>query len=563
MRELTAHSSLESLKKEAKAWLKALRAGDPAARDRLAAALPDAPADPGLRDVQLALAREHGLAGWAAVRQVLDDLALALRSHADLADLLLRSAKPWDSDKPGAARIFSRVSGRMPGLSRHSIHAATLLGDLDEVKRRLAREPDAARQKGGPLDWEPILYLAYGRIPGAEAHAIEIATLLLDHGADPAARLVDDWENPFTLLNGVIGQGEQGRSEHPLAEPLADLFIARGTDPFDTQVLYDTSVQGDDTRWLDYLWRQCEAHGGTDRWHQVHHGIGGRYRRTALDYLLGNAVGYNHLRRAEWLLDHGADPNTIQAYSGRPVHVEAQLDGLVEMAALLERHGARPVPLGGSAAFIAAAMRRDLDAARRMVAADREVLKEPSVLILAAQRGFDDVVAMLLDLGMTADLCPHDQKRALHWAAQNGHVEVARRLIAAGADIDRRGSSYQATPLGFAFYFGQQAMIDLLAPLSRDIFGLTRAGRFDRLAQLLREDPALAEARSPDGAPVLFALPDDEGLAAQAAELLLALGADPRATNKEGDTPARAAHKRGLDDAADLIEAAGGPAAGP
>jgi hypothetical protein len=63
----------------------------------------------------------------------------------------------------------------MPGLSRHSLHAAALFGDLDEVKRRLALEPDAAKQKGGPLDWEPILYLAYGRLPGADVHAAEIA----------------------------------------------------------------------------------------------------------------------------------------------------------------------------------------------------------------------------------------------------------------------------------------------------------------------------------------------------------------------------------------------------
>jgi hypothetical protein len=36
VRTLTPQSTLESLKKEAKAWLKALRAGDPAARDRFA-----------------------------------------------------------------------------------------------------------------------------------------------------------------------------------------------------------------------------------------------------------------------------------------------------------------------------------------------------------------------------------------------------------------------------------------------------------------------------------------------------------------------------------------------
>jgi len=63
--------NLESLKKEAKRWLAALRAGDSAARDRLTRTLTPAPKSPTLRDVQLALAREHGFAGWTDLKDVL------------------------------------------------------------------------------------------------------------------------------------------------------------------------------------------------------------------------------------------------------------------------------------------------------------------------------------------------------------------------------------------------------------------------------------------------------------------------------------------------------------
>jgi ankyrin repeat protein len=562
VRTLTPQSTLESLKKEAKAWLKALRAGDPAARDRLLAVLPDSPPEPGLlvpglRHVQLALAREFGLSGWAALREVLDDLALALRSHAELADLLLQSAKPWDSDKAGAARIFTRISARMPGLARHSLHAATLFGDLDEVNRRLAQDPAAAKQKGGPLDWEPILYLAYGRLPGAETHALEIASLLFDHGADPAARLVDDWDNPFTLLNGVIGHGEQGRAEHPLARELADMFIARGTDPFATQVLYDTSLDADDTRWLDYLWRQCEAHGGTARWHQAHHGLGGPQGFTTLDYLLGNAASSNHLARAEWLIVHGANPDTSNAYSRRPVLLEAHLRGYADMAALLLRRGATPVPLSGASAFVAAAMRRDFDEARRLAAGTPALLSDPSALILAAQRGFADVGAVLLDLGMPVDGGPGG-KGPLHWAAQNGHPEVARLLIDAGAQVDKREQAFNGTPLGFAAHFDQAAMIALLAPLSRDVFNLAHAHSLARLDEVLGEEPTLVHSTNREGNPLICALPDDETVAMEVVEILIRHGADPTARNSKGETAAQAARKRGLDDAADVIEAAGG-----
>ena len=56
-----------NLRKEAKRWLKALRANDPDARARLTRAYPNAPALPVLRDVQHALAREHGYDNWAAM----------------------------------------------------------------------------------------------------------------------------------------------------------------------------------------------------------------------------------------------------------------------------------------------------------------------------------------------------------------------------------------------------------------------------------------------------------------------------------------------------------------
>ena len=59
---------MESLRKEAKRWLKALRANDPDARARLERAYPNAPTAPVLRDVQHALAREHGYDNWMAMK---------------------------------------------------------------------------------------------------------------------------------------------------------------------------------------------------------------------------------------------------------------------------------------------------------------------------------------------------------------------------------------------------------------------------------------------------------------------------------------------------------------
>jgi hypothetical protein len=70
-RSITPSTSLENLRKEAKRWLKQLRAHDPDARARLERAYPAATANPSLRDVQHALAIEHGMESWAALKQSL------------------------------------------------------------------------------------------------------------------------------------------------------------------------------------------------------------------------------------------------------------------------------------------------------------------------------------------------------------------------------------------------------------------------------------------------------------------------------------------------------------
>jgi Leucine Rich repeat len=70
-RSITPATSVENLKTEAKRWLKQLRAHDPDARARLERAYPAVAANPSLRDVQHALAIEHGLENWAALKQSL------------------------------------------------------------------------------------------------------------------------------------------------------------------------------------------------------------------------------------------------------------------------------------------------------------------------------------------------------------------------------------------------------------------------------------------------------------------------------------------------------------
>ncbi|TWT15731.1 ankyrin repeat domain-containing protein [Reyranella sp. CPCC 100927] len=546
-RALTSASTLETLKKEAKRWLRMLQAGDVGARDRLRAVLPNAPSTPGLRHVQLALAREHGLAGWADLKAALDDLALARRSRAERLEIVLRSA--WQGDPSAAARILARS----PDIAADSLYAAVAAGNLDECRRRLAADPAAATRRGGPLAWEPLLYLAYARLPGSAAHALDVARLLLDAGADPNVSFNDGWDNPFTVLTGVIGEGEGDQPPHPHAVALVTLLVERGANPFDTQALYNTSLRHDDSAWLDILWALAEQRGAVAPWRAVSDKIGGRVPLSALDYLLGNAVENNHLRRAQWLLTHGADAGGVHAYSARPLREQALVSGNVAMADLLVRHGAPVVPLQGLAAFQAACMRLDRDDARALAALDPGYLRHAPLMLRAAEQGRTDVVALLLELGMEVDVADATQQRGLHNAAGSGAIEVARLLIAHGADVDRPTTQYGGA-LSFAGHFGQHDMAAFLAPLSRDVPALVYLGMEDRLRALFAAEPVLVNAVHPkSGKTPLFALPDDEDQAVRMTEFLMAQGADPTIRNSEGLTAEQAARQRGLTDAADLM----------
>lgn len=549
-RTLTPATHLDMLRREAKRWLKALRAGDDAARARLVAITPAALPDPTLRAVQLALAREYGFPGWTDLKQALGDLALERQSHAAHVETILRAA--WDGgDRAAAARILAR----WPEIGAGDFLMDLLRGRLDAVARRLSTDPELVDRKAGPLHWEPLLYLAYARLPAGAGAAM--ARLLLDHGANPNACFDDGWGNGFTVLTGLIGQGEGDRPPHPEALAIATLLIERGADPFDTQALYNISICRDETDWLDFLWSACAARGLTGGWLErlEKPRIGGRFPLPVIDYLLGNAVAYNHLRRAEWLLLHGADAAAVHAYSGRALVVEALVYGHRTMAQLLIRQGAPEPALTSPMAFQVAVMALDQDRARALALSCPQALQDPAPLHNAARQGRVDVVELLLDLGMPVDLADAGGQRAIQYAVMGNALDVVALLVARGADVDRpTDTDYGGGAMGFAAHFGRCQIAAFLAPYSRDVVEMVSMGMIDRLAALLTQEPALVNTPQPKFATLpLFALPDAEEEAALMAEFLLARSADPQARDKDGVSAEQAARDRGLIDAADLI----------
>jgi uncharacterized protein len=583
LRQVTDRSNLEAFRKEAKRWLRALRAGEAQARRRFDDLHPSRATVPSLRDVQQALAREHGLESWMALREAIEDAAVAARSHQERVADFLELASLHYGVAPGARthsgypegplrrRQAARILARHPEVGRASLHTAVVCGAVDEVKRILAAKPSTATETGGREGWDPLLFLCYGRLPLAAAadNAVEIATILLDSGADPNSSWSYQWGEDtmvWSALCGVIGDGEGGPVNcppHPAAGPLAALLLDRGAEPNQSQALYNTMLRGDDDRWLRVL---------------IERGLGAQltvaWRRqdppTMFGYLLDRAVEMNQVRRATTLLEHGANPNPT---SGRSLYERALLGGSVEMAELLARHGARRSELTGREAFRGACMRLDRAAAEQLLAGHPEYLEDGAAMLVdvAANQDRSDLARLLLALGVSPDAeyqGPAGRYRALHQAACLNHVGVARFLIDHGANPDARDEAFQATPLGWAIHTQMLEAIELFARHTRDVFTLVAGGLTARLTVLLAEDRNLANQMTDSqiglgilgadaGETPLFALPDDEDTAVEVAEVLLAAGADPGRRNQAGQTPADKARARGLTDVAEMLAGKG------
>lgn len=587
-RQITPRSTLENLKREAKRWLRDLRANVGEARSRLERVFPDAPSIPTLRDVQHALACEHGLAGWSELKRRLDanTSSSVEKSRAEIVHWFLENACPDHHVRGGPAHVMARhtamrILERYPEIARDSIHTAVVCGGLEEVERLFAERPHLASEKSsatspdrsgpggagdlfrdiGPKGWDPLLYLCFTRLPLAATNdnAVAIARALLDAGADPNAYFMAGGSR-YTPLVGVIGEGEEDRPPHPQRDALVRLLLDRGAEPYDIQVLYNTHFRGD-VLWLLKLIHEYSLKAGREadwadpEWSMLDMGGYGSGARWFLNIALKN----NDRELAEWILSHGASPNAAPArdrrMSKRSLHDEAVRNGFTEMADLFVRYGAKPstVTLQGVEAFTAASFRLDRAAAQSMIMRHPEYLRSAAAIFAAAKRDRVDVVELLLDLGTPPDVEDESRQRPLHIAAYNDSVRVGELLIERGAEIDPVESNWGNTPLDAAVHSHSSRMIELLGQVSRDVWNLTFTGKVERVREVLASEPQLATVSSKQyGTPLMF-LPEDELRALEVIELFLANGADPSKRNRDGHTAADRAERRGLFRAAELL----------
>jgi hypothetical protein len=113
--------------------------------------------------------------------------------------------------------------------------------------------------------------------------------------------------------------------------------------------------------------------------------------------------------------------------------------------------------------LVAACLQGDAIGVASMVAqrSSREAATEHRDLVtLAAAMGHWQIVALLLDSGWPADSAVGPT--ALHHAAAMAPAEVVAMLIKNGADPSRRDPNWDATPKGWAEYFGNRDVAESL-----------------------------------------------------------------------------------------------------
>jgi ankyrin repeat protein len=128
-------------------------------------------------------------------------------------------------------------------------------------------------------------------------------------------------------------------------------------------------------------------------------------------------------------------------------------------------------------------------------------MSELENLIEAVKRGDRESVRTILESDdRLADQRDESGATPLHYAALNGHREIAQLLLERGADINSTDSQFGATPAGWAIeYLGE--MGGYLAIELDDFAYAIQFGDIRWVKRFLKRFPALRQASDTNGTP--------------------------------------------------------------
>jgi ankyrin repeat protein len=192
----------------------------------------------------------------------------------------------------------------------------------------------------------------------------------------------------------------------------------------------------------------------------------------------------NDLPAAKRLLDEGADPNAANRFGVTPLHEAATVGNAEMLAAMLDAGGDANAAFGeGETVLMTAARAGDAESVRALLQHGANVdatehWHGQTALMWAAIENHSDVVELLIEAGAEIDRrsTKHDWVKisysegnvpktrdlggltALHFAAREGSLEAAEKLLAAGADANAAEPMYQLTPLQLAIVNGHYTL---------------------------------------------------------------------------------------------------------
>lgn len=492
IRDLPNNPRLEHLRNQAKALRRRVRAADAEALAIAREFHPRHPPEPAaftLADAQLVTARRYGFASWPRLREHLDVVTTHARlpqrespATDSLADRFLRLAcLTYGDDRPAHVDQARALLAEHPEVATASIHTMAAAGEAEAAAAPLSVDPPQVDVEGGPHRWPPLLYATYSRL----GDTLAVARLLLAHGADPNAGYLWAGAYPFTALTGAFGGGEANQPPHPQWQELARLLLAAGADPNDSQTLYNRGLSGG-IEHVKLLLEFGLGQGSGGPWHARLGPAGHPTPAQLLQDELLKAAKHGDRELARLMIAQGVDVNgrgtEHPTFGGHTAYELAVLAGNPEIAEDLAAAGATRTALDPMQELIAACMRADRAAVDRLRAdfpglVATTIEREPYLIGHAAAAGRVETVRLLAELGFDVNLGealvfrdtgtaqvatllsglePRSglarRTSALHLAAWNGDLPMARTLVELGADLSIRDCEHDSTPLGWAEY---------------------------------------------------------------------------------------------------------------
>jgi ankyrin repeat protein len=375
----------------------------------------------------------------------------------------------YTNDHVSRRQEAQKILDAHPELAEDNIYSAATVGNVEAVRKIIAEDRSLAATRGGPHNWEPLLYAAYSRINQKGYSTFEVARVLLDHGADANAGFLWDRNYLFTALTGVFGEGERGHINQPPHQdsiPFARLLLERGADPNDGQTLYNRMFTGG-TQHLELLYEFGLGRKVNGIWYKR---LDDRLDspEELLRQQLAWAVKYDQRQRLLWLIDHGVDLNEVDKRFKMLPYDLALMNGRAAVAEILLQHGARKTELNSLDAFKAACLNADVEQARGLLAQDSTLLTQlgrdrAELLNLAAEWNKLESIKLMLSLGF--DINELKRTAAIHMAAAAGNLELVKALIELGADPNLKDEEFGGTALGWAEYSGRTRVVEFLKSL--------------------------------------------------------------------------------------------------